>query len=427
MPKYLYHGSALGGLDTLEPRPSRVIGNKKAVFATPKKWAAIAFAARWRDSDMEMGTTNGKPYLTEQHAGAFHKVYAKGGWLYTVENKGFKKDKRLMRIERVSKVPVKVIKKEYISDPLTELERLGVKLTYYADSRGASFMERQAANVSSHLGKIIWRGKMSKLTPQLQKKFARRAPRALKGFSVRVPSVLDPQLRVIVVPEGGDNSIHGEVDTETGVIFINITDYAMGRNLKGNTKKIKWAVKEMDNVLWHEYVHYLQLSTKLIRAAGIWESLLYRFKNIFQSDSKIYYTNSIEQHAYIEEIKYMRDSGKSEKEIRVTILARLIKTIDIGVSLNHKELKTIAKSLLKKDQRKFVSYMTGIILQHYPKGNTLYGRYQIAKGLQSVFSEMSTIVEAYNTFFKMMDYQSRNPKLRWYRPLVSSLKKMEGI
>lgn len=132
----LYHGSSTPGLKTIEPRPSRVLGDASAVFSTPDRGAAISFIPKWTDKDFEHGRYNNEPYyMREQAPGNVDRILrGAGGSLYTIPSAGAKRDPRLMQSERIHDKSVRVLKEERIKDVLAELERAGwnIKRADYA-------------------------------------------------------------------------------------------------------------------------------------------------------------------------------------------------------------------------------------------------------------------------------------------------------
>lgn len=126
----LYHGSSVADIDTLEPRPSRVLGNESAVFGTPDKGLAISNIAKWRDEDFEQGRVNSDPwYMKERYPGAIDKILkGTSGHLYTLPKEGFSWDPRLMRSEAISREPVKPSNVEHIPDVYKALKDLGWQL-----------------------------------------------------------------------------------------------------------------------------------------------------------------------------------------------------------------------------------------------------------------------------------------------------------
>ncbi len=132
---YYYHGSK-EKLPYLEPRPSRVIDNELAVFATNKLWLAIIFIAGATDYDIELGFINDKPYILEQNPGAFDKLL-KGvsGYVYFLSKKNFRSDKRLglQKHEFISRQKEKIIKTKYIPNLYDALKKSETNLITFDD------------------------------------------------------------------------------------------------------------------------------------------------------------------------------------------------------------------------------------------------------------------------------------------------------
>lgn len=125
----LYHGSSTPGLKHLEPKPTSVLQGQPAVFATPDRDLALTFGAPWRDSDFEQGSVDGQRYMREQYPGAFEKIYqGRKGHVYSVPAEGFKKDRRLMRSERINPGQVTTVKEEAIEDLLEALRKTKFRL-----------------------------------------------------------------------------------------------------------------------------------------------------------------------------------------------------------------------------------------------------------------------------------------------------------
>lgn len=85
-----YHGSNVlipkssDGFRYLEPRPSKVIDNESAVFATNNKDMAVIFIPFWKDNQIEFGIVNKKLYCIEQYPNAFD-IFNKCGYIYEVD------------------------------------------------------------------------------------------------------------------------------------------------------------------------------------------------------------------------------------------------------------------------------------------------------------------------------------------------------
>lgn len=120
----LYHGSSVGDLKSIDPRPSRVLGGAEGVFATPRKEMALSFGQSWTDDDFEQGTVNGQPYMREKSPESFERVYGnKPGFIYEVPEKGFAPDPRLAKFEQLSGQAVSPTKVKQIKNLLEALKK----------------------------------------------------------------------------------------------------------------------------------------------------------------------------------------------------------------------------------------------------------------------------------------------------------------
>lgn len=129
--EYYYHGSKHKIADYLEPRPSKVIEDEKAVFATNTRWLAIFFIVSPGDADIEVGFINNQPYIMEQWPGAFDKhLKDRTGYLYFVKKDQFHSDPRLgmKRHEFISDEKVKIEKTEIIDDVYDEIKKADVTM-----------------------------------------------------------------------------------------------------------------------------------------------------------------------------------------------------------------------------------------------------------------------------------------------------------
>lgn len=126
----LFHGSPIGTLTSLIPQKSELVKGFPIVFAG-ERWVAVSNSQRWSDNDFTQGTKNHIPYLTEKYAGAFNKVYGKGGYVYSLSSKNFKQHNAIAGYEYYSKNIERVLDTVYIADPIRELLRMGVQLNFY--------------------------------------------------------------------------------------------------------------------------------------------------------------------------------------------------------------------------------------------------------------------------------------------------------
>lgn len=120
----LYHGSSKP-LRIIEARPHYLANGEEVVFATPKREVALAFLAPWKDSDLDLGSVNSGPLrIKEEYPGALEKVFkGKKGYIHHVSDKNYQKIPGLWGPELVSCEDTPVLKVEFISDILDELER----------------------------------------------------------------------------------------------------------------------------------------------------------------------------------------------------------------------------------------------------------------------------------------------------------------
>lgn len=121
--KYVYHGTQVEGLDSLDPKPSEVLKGKKAVFATPKKDIAVSFLVPWSDEDFTHGEHNGQMYMREMKEGNFDNLLSgQSGYIYYLDPANFKHLPVLTNYEIVSFKKEKIKKAEFIEDVLEFLK-----------------------------------------------------------------------------------------------------------------------------------------------------------------------------------------------------------------------------------------------------------------------------------------------------------------
>lgn len=160
--RVMYHGSPTSNLQSIEPRSSRVLGGDAAVFGTPDRDLAVSYTQPWNDSDFEQGYEGGKPYMREQYAGAFDKVYAgKSGTIYHLPGQGFAADPRLMRHERVSAHAVTPRHTETVADSLAALRGTRFRLDAYGDGE----QEKKAEEPIDPQTTIARAGDFSRIAP----------------------------------------------------------------------------------------------------------------------------------------------------------------------------------------------------------------------------------------------------------------------
>jgi len=131
---YYYHGSPHKIEGHLEPRAlkTEVIGGEKAVFATSKYWFSLCFIANWSDDDIDQGYYGDMPYISERTPNAFDVFKGASGYIYYVDPKQFKSDKRIIPgVEYISDKKVKILKTEYIEDVYKALQKTEVNMITY--------------------------------------------------------------------------------------------------------------------------------------------------------------------------------------------------------------------------------------------------------------------------------------------------------
>ena len=122
---YYFHGSTINiKNEILKPKSSNVIDNEKAVFATNNKSLSVLFMAKWDDSHIQAGFYNNTLIVEEIYDGAFDKLKV-SGYIYYVDPKQFKNDKRLgmQGYEFISNETVKILKRVEIKNAYNYLKR----------------------------------------------------------------------------------------------------------------------------------------------------------------------------------------------------------------------------------------------------------------------------------------------------------------
>lgn len=97
---------------------------QRAVFATDDKLLSMLFIPKFRDLDIEIGYVKGNLYCLEQYPNAF-KLLKVSGYIYEVDEKGFKQDKRLgmYKHEFINKDKVKILKVSKVKNILSVLRK----------------------------------------------------------------------------------------------------------------------------------------------------------------------------------------------------------------------------------------------------------------------------------------------------------------
>lgn len=131
----LFHGSKIGDIKILEPKPHGAVDGESVVFATKDRIFALAMIYGTGEQlafDYEINRKNGKTqvYLDEIEEGAL-KLLERPGYLYTIDSKHFIHDPRLISEELISRKPVQVIKVEYFPNILEELKKEDLTIVPY--------------------------------------------------------------------------------------------------------------------------------------------------------------------------------------------------------------------------------------------------------------------------------------------------------
>lgn len=147
--KYYYHGSPTR-ITKLDPRPSSVIDNEKAVFATSSREMALIFISKFTDLDFEMGIYKNRIYILENIPGAIKEKLNCPGYLHYVDSRKFHSDPRLglQNIEFISDTSVPVVKVQKINNVYKELVKSG-KVAFITHSQKLNALESTISEVKT--------------------------------------------------------------------------------------------------------------------------------------------------------------------------------------------------------------------------------------------------------------------------------------
>lgn len=153
-PNFVYHGSP-ERFETVTPKRNirsklHKNGEREVIFddisfhATPYKWIALAYTLNRKrayengekkveynmgvslyDHDEELTI-----YGAESLEASLEKLYGAGGYLLTFERAKFYHTVGLGNLELITKENLKPLKIEYITDPVAELRKLGIKFKF---------------------------------------------------------------------------------------------------------------------------------------------------------------------------------------------------------------------------------------------------------------------------------------------------------
>jgi hypothetical protein len=132
----VYHGSPVGGLQILEPRPSNLLWDCPVVFATPVWIVALIMGLGSQDDTIQVGFTNHVLTMTEMQPNMFEKFMHNSTYVYTLDydKGGFKYDyDALWCLEMVSPKEQRPIREQLIEDPYPIIKGSSVFLIDYRD------------------------------------------------------------------------------------------------------------------------------------------------------------------------------------------------------------------------------------------------------------------------------------------------------
>lgn len=148
---YLYHGSPTP-FETVEPKQNirykdAVIFDQKSFHATPEKWIALSYTSNTRDKhlmknnqyvyfsvgvDLYDNTHTVNIYGLESLEKSLESLYRNGGYVYTYDSANFYQTEGLGKMDYITTQAVDPINKEFIADPVTAMQELGVHF-YFID------------------------------------------------------------------------------------------------------------------------------------------------------------------------------------------------------------------------------------------------------------------------------------------------------
>lgn len=131
----LFHGSKVEGIKVLEPRPHGAVHGESVVFATKDRRFALAMIYGTGEQlafDYEINKETGetKVYLDEIKKGAL-RLLEQPGYLYTIPEKGFVSDPRLIPEELISREPVHINSVEFFPNILDQLKKEDLTVVPY--------------------------------------------------------------------------------------------------------------------------------------------------------------------------------------------------------------------------------------------------------------------------------------------------------
>ena len=136
--KYVYHGSNVANLETIKCNRSTHL--KKWVYATYSEAIATIFLSPYHSDYYYHLSGDGIKYpieLVERKKGMFKKIFNCSGYIYTLNDKNFKKNMTNWSAEVISEKEEKVVSCKYIDNVYNEIINLAkkkkLKLYLYPD------------------------------------------------------------------------------------------------------------------------------------------------------------------------------------------------------------------------------------------------------------------------------------------------------
>lgn len=255
--KYYYHGSPVDISGYLEPRPSPVIDNEKAVFATNKKYIALAFIPKWYDKDINLGFFDRILVMTEQYENAFD-ILNVSGYLYYVDASLFHNDKRLgmQGDEFISKKKVKILKKVYIENVYDKLKKSPIKLVKYKPTIDYGKYNLIGIGDFSHGDQNIWTYR----------------------FNMLKNIIISTDKKIIIFNEDSEEHCDNIMNTKKKLSYYK--DYGVEQDKYAYGPIEKYAYRIYDSPIYLEIIKYIRKNKNRITIVGVDNGKLARDKNM---------------------------------------------------------------------------------------------------------------------------------------------------
>jgi glutaredoxin 3 len=266
---------------------------------------------------------------------------------------------------------------------------------------------------------VLLRIKLSQADPALYKRFIARGKKVVKAFNAKLkPDQYDVWLTFVWWKSKG-NQVGGEYHPTTDDIYINLAANLEERPSKVNVKEI---LRASEATLFHEYVHHIQQVAGLIKPIG---NLRYALRSILQSMYKsyqeMYHGSSVEQHAYAEEILYMRRQGKSDEQIKTFMLEEYMGVLGMAVGAPKSTRKKFAKLCAKGDYEEASDVLLNWVKRYYIKKATnkksalnFVRRWMMTNAAKQnitlIMQQVKEISSQVNKHFDYLDYIAKEPK-----------------